>query len=122
MPVRLFILMVVLKRSLGPRGSLPNWSDFWHLYSPCAFVPPFVPQPLFQGLKLNLGVSPTKLRDVCLKARFIEPAEHLVELLAQEKPNRQHGQLLEFHGFAEDPTKYLRGLRIGQLAPRDLQF
>src|SRR5262245_47890032 len=71
---------------------------------------------------MNLGVSATKAGDVSLKARFIEPAEHLVELFAQEKAHHRQRKLLEFHRLAQNPTEDLGGLGIGQLASCNLQL
>ena len=52
-----------------------------------ALMPPLVPQPLFQVVKANLGVSSAEPGDVRLKPCFIEPAEHRVRLFSQNQPN-----------------------------------
>src|SRR6266567_2841575 len=96
--------------------------SLWRPDSAGAFVPSFGAQPLLERLKLNLGVFAPQFRDVCLEARLVEPAEHLVELLAEEKANHRHGELLEFHGLAQNSTEDLGGFGIGQLASGDFQL
>ena len=81
--------------------------SLWRPDAAGAFVPSFGAQPLLERLKLNLGVFAPRFQDVCLEARLVEPAEHLVELLAEEKANHRHGELLEFHGLAQNSTEDL---------------
>jgi hypothetical protein len=49
---------------------------------------------------MHLGVPAAKASDVSLKARLIEPAKHLVELLAKNEPNHRHGKLPKLHWLA----------------------
>jgi hypothetical protein len=49
---------------------------------------------------MHLGVTEAKASDVSLKARLIEPAKHLVELLAKNEPNHRYGKLPKLHWLA----------------------
>jgi hypothetical protein len=71
---------------------------------------------------MNLGVPPAKLGDIGLKTRRIEPVKHLVELLTQKESNDGHGQFPKLHRLAHNPAENFRRLRIGQLAPGNLQL
>src|SRR5215510_10510165 len=70
---------------------------------------------------MNLGIAATKLSDVRLITRIIEPAEHLVELFAEKEPHHRHGKPLKLHRLAENTTENLSGLGICQLASGNLQ-
>src|SRR5215510_6565935 len=71
---------------------------------------------------MNLGIAPTKLSDVRLITRIIEPAEHLVKLSAEKEPHHRHRQPLKLHRLAKNTAENLSGLRIGQLASGNLQL
>ena len=71
---------------------------------------------------MYLGVSAAKVAYVRLKTLLIEPAEHLIEFLAQQEANRQHGKLLKLDWPVEDTTKDLGSFEIGKLASCDLKF
>src|SRR5712692_6592492 len=71
---------------------------------------------------MNLRVLATKARNVSLEALVIEPAEHLIELLAQNESNDRHGKLFKLHWLSQDTAENFRGLGIGQLASGNLQF
>src|SRR6516162_6491197 len=71
---------------------------------------------------MNFGVEATQSVNICLEARFVEPAEHLVKLPAQKEPDKQHGHFPETHRPSEDTTKNLRRFRIGQFATSNLEF
>ena len=47
-----------------------------------ALVPPFAAQPFFQRVKMDLRVRAAETLDIRLESRFIEPAEHPIELIA----------------------------------------
>src|SRR5262245_10852785 len=70
---------------------------------------------------MNLRVPATKLSDVRLIPRIIEPAEHLVEFFAEKEPHHRHGKPLKLHGLAKNTAENLSGLKIGQLASGNLQ-
>jgi hypothetical protein len=61
------------------------------------FVPSYCAQPFLERLKVNFRVAATETGNIRLEAGLIEPAEHLIELFAEEKPHHRHGKLLEFH-------------------------
>jgi hypothetical protein len=56
---------------------------------------------------MDFRVAPAEAVEVGLEARMIEPAKHLVELLAEEKANDRKWQSLKFHFLAEHAAKDL---------------
>jgi len=68
---------------------------------------------------VDLRIPAAQFRDVRIEARLIEPAEHLVELPAEEQAYPWHGQLLEFHRLAKNASEDLGRFGIGQFAARD---
>ena len=71
---------------------------------------------------MNFGVLLSEADDISMVTPLIEPAEHLVELLAQKKPNDRHGEFLKLHRPAHYATENLRRLKIGQFASCDFQL
>jgi hypothetical protein len=72
---------------------------------PCAAIP--------RGLKVNFRVAATETGNIGLEADLIEPAEHLIELFAQEKLHHRHGKLLGFHRPAQNTAENLCCFGIG---------
>src|SRR6516164_8782330 len=71
---------------------------------------------------MNLWIAPAKAGNVRLEARFVEPAEHLVELFAHKESNDRHRESAKLYGPAHDPAKHFRGFNVRELAPGDLQL
>src|SRR5262245_62249449 len=70
---------------------------------------------------MNLGIATTKISDIRLITRFIEPTEHLVELFAEKEPHHWQRQLLELYSLTKNAAENLNGLKICQLASGNLQ-
>src|ERR1700747_2761398 len=71
---------------------------------------------------MDFGVPTTKVGDVCLVALLVEPAEHRVELFAQNEAHDGQRKLAKFNWLAHHLAENLRGLEIRQLAAGNLQF
>src|SRR5215831_7632995 len=71
---------------------------------------------------MNLGIFLVKLGNVRAKALLIEPTEHLIELLTQDKPHQRKREFLKLHWFSKDTAEDLCSFDVRQLAAGDLQF
>src|SRR5262252_6618140 len=60
-----------------------------------ALVPSFVTQPFVEAPQAYLRIAPAKAVDVGLESRDVEPAKHLMELLAEDEAHDREGQVLE---------------------------
>src|SRR5262245_6147075 len=86
-----------------------------------ALVPAFVTQPLLEASQAHLRIASAKSVDVGLEPRGIEPAEHLVELLAEDEAHDRQRQALERDLLAKHAAENLGCLEIGKLAAGDLE-
>ena len=64
----------------------------------------------------------TKLSDVSLEAFSVEPAKHLIKLLAKEEADHRHGDPPKPDRLPQDPAEDSSRLGVGQLAPGELEL
>ena len=60
---------------------------------------------------MNFRISAAERRNVGFKAGLIEPAEHLIELFAEEKAHQRHGQLLKLDALTQPSARARRSVR-----------
>src|SRR5215831_10332354 len=88
----------------------------------CPLVPALRLQPLLQAMQVDLRIPAPQFRDVGHEACFIEPAEHLVKLLAQCQPHHCHRESLKPHRLTKDFAEHQRCFKVRQLASGNLEF
>src|SRR5205814_9769691 len=86
----------------------------------CSFMPSFLPEPFLKTQQPNLRKAPFQSRNVRLETRIVEPAKHLVKLLAKNQADKRQREPLKFDAFAQNATKNIRRLNIGEIAARNL--
>src|SRR5215469_10275986 len=73
-------------------------------------------------MEMDLRIRSPQSRNIRLEARFIEPAKHPIEFVAQHNPDERQREFLKFYGFSEDTAEDLGGLDIRQFASRYLEL
>src|SRR2546429_3102729 len=81
--------------------------------------PTFTREPFLEARPSDLRVVAAKRRNVRLEARFVEPLEHLMELLAQHDAREEERQPAELDRSSHHAAKGRRDGGIGELVASD---
>src|SRR5215470_3691809 len=77
-------------------------------------------EPLLEARPGDLRIVAPEGANVGLEAGFVEPLEHLVELLAEDHPSHEKRQSPELDRPSHHAAERRRDLRVGQLVAGDL--
>src|SRR5438309_891191 len=100
-------------------------SESWHQMSlrdghSSSARPTLTREPFLEARPGDLRVVAAKRRNVRLEARFVEPLEHLMELLAQHDPREEERQSAELDWFSHHAAEGRPDRRVGELVAGDL--
>src|SRR2546426_8694635 len=100
-------------------------SESWHRTSCVTGIvllarPTLTREPFLEARPGDLRVVAAKRRNVRLEARFVEPLEHLMELLAQHDSREEERQPAALDRSSHHAAEGRRDRRVGELVAGDL--